>query len=362
MRWRTSCRPRSDISIGSRCVSGGDVFTETTISLPGRNDAPANDAISPAGAGIGHVVPDASPKGYWDARAHQFARQGAGLAAVCSYGMPSFYNSYIDLLQRRALDRWLIPTREGTVLEIGCGVGRWTRRLARTGTDVVGLDLSETMIAEARRRARRDGVHERCRFLVADSAEFALRARFDRIVGIPDRHPGGPMGTSDRLAQSVRARPRGRRRGTRSMRIPWPHNLRERAAWGAVALAGGLAIGASWLEQWRPLPPDRLASITIRVTSEADEGPGSLREAILAADRATRRTRIVVDVPTITLAATLPPLVNPHGVVLEAREGRVELNGTHIAGPILDIAAAGTIVSGFRIVGGGAGLVVRAPG
>src|SRR5258706_7671095 len=180
--------------------------------------------------------------------------------------------------------------------------------------------------------------------------------------GIPDRHPGGPMGTSDRLAQGVRARPRGQRRGTRSMRIPWPHNLRERAAWGAVALAGGLAIGASWLEQWRPLPPDRLASITIRVTSEADEGPGSLREAILAADRATRRTRIVVDVPTITLAATLPPLVNPHGVVLEAREGRVELNGTHIAGPILDIAAAGTIVSGFRIVGGGAGLVVRAPG
>ncbi len=160
------------------------MFTETTISLPGRNDAPANDAISPAGAGIGHVVPDASPKGYWDARAHQFARQGAGLAAVCSYGMPSFYNSYIDLLQRRALDRWLIPTRQGTVLEIGCGVGRWTRRLARTGTDVVGLDLSETMIAEARRRARRDGVHERCRFLVADSAEFALRARFDRIVGI----------------------------------------------------------------------------------------------------------------------------------------------------------------------------------
>jgi len=97
--------------------------------------------------------------------------------------MPSFYNWYIDFLQRRALRRWLTPV-PGTVLEIGCGVGRWTRRLARSGSDVVGLDLSAVMVAEARVRARREGVAARCQFLVADTATFWLGSQFDRILGI----------------------------------------------------------------------------------------------------------------------------------------------------------------------------------
>ncbi len=40
------------------------------------------------------------------------------------------------------------------------------------------------MIGEARLRARHDGVGERCRFLVADTADFSLDARFDRILGV----------------------------------------------------------------------------------------------------------------------------------------------------------------------------------
>jgi ubiquinone/menaquinone biosynthesis C-methylase UbiE len=98
--------------------------------------------------------------------------------------MPSFYNSYIHFLQRRALLPWMAVAGGESVLEIGCGVGRWTRSLARAGADVVGLDLSPTMVREARRRARSEGVDRNCRFIVADTAEFALNARFDRIVGI----------------------------------------------------------------------------------------------------------------------------------------------------------------------------------
>lgn len=129
------------------------------------------------------IAADVSPKEYWNGRAYRFAGTGPGLAAVCSYGMPSFYNWYIHFLQRRALRRWLTVPR-GTVLEIGCGVGRWTRQLARSGSDVVGLDLSAVMVAEARRRARREGVADRCQFLVADTENFWLDRQFDRIVGI----------------------------------------------------------------------------------------------------------------------------------------------------------------------------------
>jgi len=96
--------------------------------------------------------------------------------------MPAFYNWHIHLLQRRALEPWFRRMPRSTVLEIGCGVGRWTRRLARAGHDVLGLDLSSLMVQEASRRGRADGA--RCRFLVADIADLPLRRRFDRIVGV----------------------------------------------------------------------------------------------------------------------------------------------------------------------------------
>ncbi len=43
----------------------------------------------------------------------------------------------------------------GPVLELGCGTGRVTVPVARTGVSVVGIDRSEPMLAYARRRARR---------------------------------------------------------------------------------------------------------------------------------------------------------------------------------------------------------------
>jgi SAM-dependent methyltransferase len=126
----------------------------------------------------------ASPREYWNARAARYAGEGEGLAAVCSFGMPAFYNGYIHLLQQRALAPWLDMPRGSRVLEIGCGVGRWTRRLAHEGHQVVGFDLSRTMIEDATRRAEREGVHAHCRFFVADCATVALNREFDRILGV----------------------------------------------------------------------------------------------------------------------------------------------------------------------------------
>ena len=71
------------------------------------------------------------PARYWEERARRFGGTGAGLAAVCSYGMPWFYNRYIDLTQWLALSPWLDVAVGTSVLDVGCGVGRWSRRLAR---------------------------------------------------------------------------------------------------------------------------------------------------------------------------------------------------------------------------------------
>jgi SAM-dependent methyltransferase len=121
---------------------------------------------------------------YWEERAKRFARRGAGLAAVCSYGMPVFYNRSIHLCQRLSLAPWLDVAPGTTVLDIGCGVGRWSRRLARRGALVTGIDVSPTMVDEARRRADADGIAARCHFQVADVTDFDLTDRFSFVLGI----------------------------------------------------------------------------------------------------------------------------------------------------------------------------------
>ena len=124
------------------------------------------------------------PNSYWEDRARRFAAQGAGLAAVCSYGMPEFYNRMIDYCQRLALEPWF-DIKPGTrVLDVGCGVGRWSTLLASRGASVTGMDLSPTMIAEAKRRAGEQGIAERCRFLVQDLAELDAGEKFDLVLGV----------------------------------------------------------------------------------------------------------------------------------------------------------------------------------
>ena len=124
------------------------------------------------------------PQAYWEERARRFAIEGDGLAAVCSYGMPGFYNRAIDFCQRLALARWLRVRGGTTVLDVGCGVGRWCRELAARGARVTGVDFSRTMIAEAQRRAAEQGVLERCRFLVQDLAHLDAGGKFDLVLSV----------------------------------------------------------------------------------------------------------------------------------------------------------------------------------
>lgn len=62
------------------------------------------------------------------------------------------------------------------VLDAGCGTGRMGIELARRGYDVVGVDLDEVMLTQARTKAPQMAWH------LADLATISLDKRFDAIV------------------------------------------------------------------------------------------------------------------------------------------------------------------------------------
>lgn len=117
---------------------------------------------------------------YWEARAVRFGHLGHGLPAVCSYGMPQLYNETIHACQRQALRPWLRSCRDMDVLDVGCGVGRWSLRLAERHNRVLGLDLSPRMVELAQARARERDLD--CEFAVGDVVSVKLARRFDLIL------------------------------------------------------------------------------------------------------------------------------------------------------------------------------------
>jgi SAM-dependent methyltransferase len=68
----------------------------------------------------------------------------------------------------------------GRVLELACGSGRLTIPIARNGTEIIGADLSKSMLETARAKARRAGVE--IQFLEADMRSFELAGKFAAIL------------------------------------------------------------------------------------------------------------------------------------------------------------------------------------
>jgi arsenite methyltransferase len=70
------------------------------------------------------------------------------------------------------------------VLDVGCGVGATACYLAvELGCRVLGVDLRESMVAQAQQRAIHEGVADRVEFRVADARELPFEdGRFDVVL------------------------------------------------------------------------------------------------------------------------------------------------------------------------------------
>ena len=61
------------------------------------------------------------------------------------------------------------------ILDLGCGTGHLTNQIAQAGAEVVGIDISQSMIEEARR------LYPRIPFEIADGANFHFDRSFDAV-------------------------------------------------------------------------------------------------------------------------------------------------------------------------------------
>lgn len=74
--------------------------------------------------------------------------------------------------------------KDGLVLELGCGTGNMTRRMADKGYDMIGLDTSEEMLSIARELStgREDGIL----YLCQDMREFELYGTVAAVICVCD--------------------------------------------------------------------------------------------------------------------------------------------------------------------------------
>lgn len=65
-----------------------------------------------------------------------------------------------------------------TVLEIACGTGYWTERIAQTAASILATDINESVIEIAKERQK-----ENITFAVADMYSFTPDKKFDAVFG-----------------------------------------------------------------------------------------------------------------------------------------------------------------------------------
>ena len=105
-------------------------------------------------------------------------------------GFAEVYDEFMDNIP---YDRWCETItgflkkegiRDGLVLELGCGTGAFTRLLAKEGYDMIGLDCSQEMLAEAAKKEEEDPLG--ILYLCQDMEEMELYGTVRAIVSVCD--------------------------------------------------------------------------------------------------------------------------------------------------------------------------------
>jgi len=99
----------------------------------------------------------------------------------------------------RRLDRWLrrdiyqrfewVMSQAGDargmkICDIGCGSGRFVTSLAKRGAQVTGVDFAPEMLKLGAQLADKEGVADRCKFVLSDVLDWKTDEQFDLVIAI----------------------------------------------------------------------------------------------------------------------------------------------------------------------------------
>ena len=91
------------------------------------------------------------------------------------------YEEWADYIQKHLEEQGI---RDGLVLELGCGTGTMTGLLAQKGYDMIGVDNSEEMLAEAMEKKMESG--QDILYLLQDMQEVELYGTVRAVVSVCD--------------------------------------------------------------------------------------------------------------------------------------------------------------------------------
>ena len=100
------------------------------------------------------------------------------------------YDIFQDNVDYQAWAGWLkqqlfsYGIQDGLVLDLGCGTGTMTELLAKEGYDMIGVDNSEEMLAEAMEKRVESG--QDILYLLQDMREFELYGTVKAVVSVCD--------------------------------------------------------------------------------------------------------------------------------------------------------------------------------